>query len=353
MIATHTVIPGLVRVKPGALDRLGAYAERNAFRQVSVLFSEGLNECLRDRVGSALGTRGIDVKFTPVDSASFELATRLFEELPAPTDAIIGLGGGKALDVSKYIAFLAGRPYLAVPTSLSNDGICSPQASLTIGDRRRSLPAAMPTGVIIDTAVCLGAPDILWHSGVGDLVAKFTAVVDWKLAFHAVGTPVDDFAALLSDASVFQFLGRPAHDLDGLRLLGTALLLNGISMGICGSSRPASGSEHLISHALDELSARPRLHGLQVGVATYLMSLIQGQNSEHIARLFDATGFWDSIASDPFDQSEWIAAARIAPSIKTDFYTVLSSRDCRPEIERAINTDPHLCRCFASKNDLS
>ena len=97
------------------------------------------------------------------------------------------------------------------------------------------------------------------------------------MAFHATGTPVDDFAALLSDASVFQFLARPKRDLEGMTLLGTALLLNGISMSICGSSRPASGSEHLISHALDSVSKRPRLHGLQVGVATYLMSLLSEQ----------------------------------------------------------------------------
>jgi glycerol-1-phosphate dehydrogenase [NAD(P)+] len=347
MIPNQTAIPGLVRVKPAALDRLGIYAERHGFRRVAVFFSDGLDEGLRGRLAAALDTRGIAVRqISPVASASFEVATRLFEGLPAPLDAVIGFGGGKALDISKYVAFLAGIPYFAVPTSLSNDGICSPQASLTMGGRRRSLPAAIPAGVIIDTAVCLGAPDILWHAGVGDLVAKFTAVVDWKLAFHAVGTPVDDFAALLSDASVFQFLGRPAHDLDGIRLLGTALILNGISMGICGSSRPASGSEHLISHALDRSSARPRLHGLQVGVATYLVSLIQGQNSEHIARLFDATKFWDSIASDPFEHSEWIAAARLAPSIKADFHTVLSSRDCLPEIEHALATDPHLRSCF-------
>jgi glycerol-1-phosphate dehydrogenase [NAD(P)+] len=175
-------------------------------------------------------------------------------------------------------------------------------------------------------------------------------VTDWKMAFHATGTPVDDFAALLSDASVYQFLARPKRDLEGMTLLGTALLLNGISMSICGSSRPASGSEHLISHALDTVSKRPRLHGLQVGVATYLISLLQdrnsGQNSARIAALFDSTGFWRAIASDPFDPAEWLEAARIAPSIKSDFYTVLSSRDCLPEIESALYTDPNLRQCF-------
>jgi glycerol-1-phosphate dehydrogenase [NAD(P)+] len=117
-------------------------------------------------------------------------------------------------------------------------------------------------------------------------------------------------------------------------------------MALCGSSRPASGSEHLISHALDANSARPRLHGLQVGVATYLVSCLQGQNTEQIGRLFDATGFWRAIAADPFLRSEWIEAARIAPTVKQGFYTVLSARDCLPEIERLLSTDPRLQACF-------
>jgi glycerol-1-phosphate dehydrogenase [NAD(P)+] len=123
-------------------------------------------------------------------------------------------------------------------------------------------------------------------------------------------------------------------------------MLNGISMEICGSSRPASGSEHLISHALDTYSSRPRLHGLQVGVATYIVSLLQGANTERIAALFEETGFWDAIAQDPFSRSEWLDAVRVAPSIKEGFYTVLSSRDVLPEVERILFEDHHLKRCF-------
>ena len=347
LIPKQTAIPSLVRVKPGALDRMGVYARRFEFLRVILYFSLNLDDRLMRRLTSALRSQGIDIlASTPVESISFDTVTDLFRRSPRNADAIIGFGGGKALDVAKYIAFLLRLPYLSVPTSLSNDGFCSPQSSLTFDGQRRPLPSAMPFGVILDTAVCLNAPEILWYSGVGDLVSKFTAVTDWKLAFHATGTPVDDFAALLSDASVYQFLARPKRDIGGMTLLGTALLLNGISMSICGSSRPASGSEHLISHALDGLSKRPRLHGLQVGVATYLVSLLQGQNSSRIAGLFDATGFWRIISNDPFDRAEWIEAAGTAPSMKTDFYTVLSSRDCLPEIEKALHSDPNLQQCF-------
>jgi glycerol-1-phosphate dehydrogenase [NAD(P)+] len=347
LIPRQTAIPALVRVKPGALDRIGIYAGRHEFTRVVLFFSQGLDDRLLARLAGSLRSKNVRVlQRTQIESISFEEVTELFRQAPRNADAIIGFGGGKALDVAKYVAFLSRLPYLSVPASLSNDGFCSPQSSLTIAERRYPLPSAMPFGVILDTAVCLDAPEILWHSGVGDLVSKFTAVTDWKLAFHAQGTPVDDFAALLSDASVYQFIARPKRDLEGMRLLGTALLLNGISMSICGSSRPASGSEHLISHALDSLSKRPRLHGLQVGVATYLISLLQNQNSGRIAALFDATGFWQAIASDPFDRAEWLEAARIAPTMKSDFYTVLSSRDCLPEIETALHSDPNLRQCF-------
>ena len=347
LIRRQTAIPELVRVKPGALDRMGIYAERQQFKRVVLFFSQGLDERLLARLSGSLQSQNIQIlQRTEVESISFERVTELFHQAPRNADAIIGFGGGKALDVAKYIAFLYRLPYLSVPTSLSNDGFCSPQSSLIVGARRSPLPSAMPFGVILDTAVCLDAPETLWHSGVGDLASKFTAVTDWKLAFHAQGTPVDDFAALLSDASVYQFLASPRRDLEGMRLLGTALLLNGISMSICGSSRPASGSEHLISHALDSLSKRPRLHGLQVGVAAYLISLLQNQNSGRIAALFDATRFWRAIASDPFDRAEWLEAARIAPTMKSDFYTVLSSRDCLPEIETALDSDPNLRQCF-------
>ena len=347
MNVKQTPIPTLVRVKPGALDRIGIYARRNDFGRVVLLYSQDLKGHLLERAEAALKSEGIEIaQSLPIGTASFEKASELFQKLTPHVKAVIGLGGGKALDVAKYIAFLAGLPYLAIPTSLSNDGICSPQSSLTFANRRRSLVSAMPFGVVLDTEVCLHAPEILWLSGVGDVVAKFTAVTDWKLAFHAKGEAVDDFAALLSEASVGQFISRPERDLEGMRLLGTTLILNGIAMSICGSSRPASGSEHLISHALDSMSARPRLHGLQVGVATYLISILQGAHTEEIADLFDKTGFWKAIAADPFSMKEWVEAIKIAPSIKPSFYTILSSSEILTQAEEILRTDKLLKSCF-------
>jgi glycerol-1-phosphate dehydrogenase [NAD(P)+] len=281
-----------------------------------------------------------------VTEASVEAAVQLLGELPRGTQAIVGLGGGKALDVGKYLASLAGLKYFAIPTSLSNDGFCSPQASLTLRAHRKSFQTGLPYAVVVDTEICLGAPTPLWCSGVGDLVAKLTAVRDWKLAFHARETPVNDLAALMSDASVYQFMASPTRDPEGVRLLATALMLNGVAMEVAGSSRPASGSEHLISHALDRLTTRPGLHGLQVGVATYIVSRLQNNQSNRISQLFYQTGFWHVVRQNPFVKREWLEAVRQAPYIKDDFYTILSDHDQTPEIERMIEEDSNLCSCF-------
>ncbi len=342
---TQIRVPSLVRIKPGALQRLGIYLKREDFTDVLVLASP-LPTPVSSVAREAMIGEGVRPQWLEVDGNRFEDVVAVFEKLPKKVSAVVGIGGGKALDSAKYLAFLARLPFLAVPTSLSNDGFCSPQASLTLSGRRKSLPAALPMGVIIDVAVVMGAPKMLWLSGVGDLTSKLTAVVDWKLAFHNAGETVNDLAALLSDATVYQFLGAPGYDAAGTALLGTALMLNGIAMEICGSSRPASGSEHLISHALDTSSARPRLHGLQVGVATYVASRLQGRQSETIADLFEKTGFWDAVRNDPFSRKEWLEAVRLAPTIKENYFTVLSLRDCLPEVRQILEEDRNLAGCF-------
>lgn len=343
----HAAIPTLVRIKPGALSRVGIYCRRHGFPTTALWFSDGLDPRIIATAERSLASEQIEITSRRA-VASIEQTD--IESAAVGEGLLIGLGGGKALDAAKLAAHWRGRPYLAVPTSLSNDGFASPQASVTVQGRRRSVPASMPFGVVIDTAVCLGAPPVLWLSGIGDLSAKLTAVTDWKLAFHAVGTPVDDFAALLADASFYQLLARPERDLDGIRLLASALLINGIAMSICGSSRPASGSEHLISHAFDLIATRPRLHGLQVALATAICCRLQNHAPTVLDELFEKTGLWNALRDDPFPLSEWLEACRLAPTLKENFYTVLSSRNCLPEIEEMISTDPAFQDLFSKES---
>lgn len=165
--ASQVGIPSFVRIKPQALGRLGIYAQREAYRKPVFLVSAGLPETLSQPVLEGFEAKGIKIhRWIEVDGADFDGATNLLAESPSDCDALLGLGGGKCLDVAKYVATLAGWPYYAVPTSLSNDGFCPPQSSLTLRGRRRSLPAQLPFGVVVDMEACLQAPDLLWWSGV-------------------------------------------------------------------------------------------------------------------------------------------------------------------------------------------
>src|SRR4051794_16066916 len=121
LAATQIGVPSLVRIKPGALARTGIYLSRAQRRRVVVLTSEGMPAPLSAALEASLKEHAVElVSRRTVDSASFEEATALLPTLPAQCDAIVGFGGGRALDTAKYLAFLARQPYLAVPTSLSN-----------------------------------------------------------------------------------------------------------------------------------------------------------------------------------------------------------------------------------------
>ena len=142
---TQIAIPSLVRVKEGALDRLGLYLARAGRTKPAVMISNGLATPLQERVKASLKCNTVAPgAWFEIAGNDLESAAQLFIELPKATNAVVGVGGGKALDMAKYVAFLGRLPYYAVPTSLSNDGFCSPQSSLAVRGQRRSFPAALP-----------------------------------------------------------------------------------------------------------------------------------------------------------------------------------------------------------------
>ena len=279
-----------------------------------------------------------------VADASFESAP-LFTRLPRTVKAVVGLGGGKALDVAKYVAFLARLPYYATPTSLSNDGFSSPQSSLTIAGRRRSLAAALPYAVVLDLDVC-ARPAL-------------------PLAFRRRRSGLQADGDLRLEARVPP-LRRAGRRLRGPALRRHRLPVPGPALVRPGRCPAARHGAHAQRHRHGDLRvvapgqrqrtpdlARPGRDleaaapaRLQVGVATYLISRVQRNQGERIARLFDEVGFWTEIDSDPFVLSEWKEAIELAPSIKDDFYTVLSHEGAKAEAKWILEHDPRLAGCL-------
>ena len=178
------------------------------------------------------------------------------------------------------------------------------------------------------------------------MVSKITALYDWKQAAERKLDRYNDFASLLSYNSLTLLFNKHSTDINEpsfQRSLVNSLLTSGIAMEIAGSSRPASGSEHLISHGLDARSRRPRMLGVQVGVATDLCALLQNNPSTaNVRDILSITGFFNYVKQDPLSKEDFINALQMAPGIKANYYTVLSEPDSFARALQFIDRDPIL-----------
>ena len=337
-------IPYLLKIGPGKFDKIGKYLADKEMSNIVLFWGEGLSSSLGKRLYTGLKKNKVKIAFEEnVSRIDIETVTQTAFELPSNVDAIISIGGGKALDFGKYCGYLLKIPYISVPTSPSNDGFCSPTSSLTVGGKRKSIKSSIPFGVVIDLDIIKTCPPSHLFSGIGDMISKTTALWDWKKAADKGLARYNDFASIIAYDSLDILFLR--HSLDILsakfqRSLVTSLLMSGISAEMAGTSRPASGSEHLISHALDEISITPRQHGIQVGVSTYLCALLQGNpNTDDIRDVLEHTGFFDFVRKDPLDKEEYLEALALAPSIKNNYYTILSEGNSLSKAKKLINKD--------------
>jgi glycerol-1-phosphate dehydrogenase [NAD(P)+] len=336
---TTVEIPTLLRVKPNTLYKLGKYLRRNGFHRIALYYGEGMADLLGQTVDISLDSSEIHVARTEtVTGNDIENVVTSAFSLPRSADAIVAVGGGMAIDYAKYAGFLVRKPVIAVPTALSNDGFASPGASLKVAGRRVSCQAALPFGVVLDTAVIAKSPARFSFSGVGDLLSKYSAVHDWKLAYWETGEQVNDFAVLIALQSVDNFVHHPNKsigDLEFIKLMAGALVMSGISMEVSGSSRPASGSEHLISHAYEKVASKPSMHGLQVGIACIgTMWLQEHPKLEAVLGVLAETGFLGFVKQHPLERDAFLQAIRLAPTIKPGYYTVLSDSE---NVERLVD----------------
>jgi len=317
-------LPQRILIGENVLRLLGRFLEIPKSAKIVVASGLNVQQKVREVVGFSLEGR---VSWVNVELSDME---NVHSVMRASRDArcIIGLGGGKSVDVGKLAASKRNLPFFSVPTSASHDGIASPFASIRGTDKHYSIKAKPPVGILADVGMIADAPPQLFAAGCGDLVAKLTAVKDWQLGHEATGEYYGEYAANLALMSGQLIINNSkkmsAGDRSSVRDLVEALISAGVAAGIAGSSRPCSGAEHLFSHALDAICPGAGLHGEKCGIGTIMIAKLQGLDWRAIRSALKDVNAPTTAAAISISAEQVTDALVRASTIRPERYTILS-----------------------------
>lgn len=289
----------------------------------------------------SLQNAGFEVDAFKISEASEKSVREIQNQLDGAS-LVLGVGGGKVIDVAKIASTKSNLHFISIPTAASHDGIASPRASIKDKNGTVSLEAQSPIGVIADTEIISKAPFKLLAAGCGDIVSNYTAILDWKLANRLLNENYSESASALSLMTAKLIIESADAIKEGLeksaKLVAKSLISSGIAISIAGTSRPASGSEHKFSHALDEVAPKPALHGEQCGVGTIMMMHLHGGDWEFIRDTLKKMKAPTTAYELGIDPEHIIDALTTAHKIREDRYTILGDRGLTREAAESLAT---------------
>lgn len=320
-------LPREVWMGPGVLKKVSGTCRRLSLGKRGYLVAdENTFEIAGREIENSLLEEDIEVDHSLISRADLKTAEKISKD-SEDSDFLLGVGGGTCIDIAKYVSFQGGKPFISVPTAASHDGIASSGASIKGRESPTSVQAQAPLAIIADTLVIRDSPFYLTAAGCGDMIANYTAVLDCELASKENNDSYSEYAAALSRMSA-KLVEKNVDVIkegteEGARKIVKALISSGVAMSIAGSSRPASGAEHLFSHALDQIVPDPALHGEQCGVGAILMTELHGEDWKFIRRSLKIVGC-PTNAEELGVESEYIIEALTkAHQIRPERYTVL------------------------------
>ncbi len=325
LLARMLSAPLVIDVRPGAIGGLGELlADRRIATQGRVAVAVGPGQ--GDSIAAELEID--EAEIFRITDGSHGSAVALGERLRAGAyEAVAGIGGGKTIDVTKFAAHMAGIPMVAVATNLAHDGIASPVSSLEHESGKGSYGVVMPVAVVVDLDRVRCAPDPLASAGIGDVVSNLSAVSDWELAAADTREPVDGLAAAMARSAAHAVVHQPGHARSDefLTVLAEALVLSGLAMAVAGSSRPCSGGDHEIMHAVDQLYPGTGSHGELAGVGALFCAYLRedpGQ-AELISACLARHGLPRTPADLGLSLADFTKAVELAPATRPGRYTIL------------------------------
>jgi len=325
-------LPREVVVGNNTLALIGEICKRLGFSESAfVVMGHKTYDIAGKKVMDLLDGDGMNVTHVVATSCNIEdivLIEQKIDEIKP--QVVLGIGGGTKIDVAKMSSAHKEVPFMSVPTTAAHDGIASPLVSLKGLEKPYSLMAQSPMAIVADTNVIIKSPYRFTASGCADVIAKLTAVRDWKLAHEVKDEYYGEYAASLANMSARLVMKNANQikpdDEEGLRVLLEALISCGVAMSIAGSSRPCSGAEHLFSHALDQVVPKPALHGEQCGVGAILMARLHNIDWRRIKGTLKKVGAPTTAEELGAEPKHVVEALVRANEIRPDRYTILDER---------------------------
>jgi len=329
LLARMLTAPLVVDVRPGAVADLGALlADRRIAMEGRVAVAVGPGQ--GDAVLAELDIKAAEV--FRIEDGSVDAAISLGKQLRADAyEAVAGIGGGKIIDVTKFAAHMAGIPLVAVATNLAHDGIASPVSSLEHESGKGSYGVVPPVAVVVDLDRVRSGPPRMVRAGIGDVINNLSAIADWELAAADRGEPVDGLAVTMARTAAQAVLHQPGTvaDDDFLTVLAESLVLSGIAMTVAGSSRPGSGGDHEILHAIDQLFPGAGTHGELAGVGALFCTYLR--SDERLLAALSGCLARHGLPRTPADlglsHAEFTQAVLRAPATRPGRYTILEHLD--------------------------
>jgi glycerol-1-phosphate dehydrogenase [NAD(P)+] len=292
----HTTPDIKVVIGGSAIDALGTFLEERSWPRTLVVSDANTHDVLGGTVERAIKSRGqvadrltfeLDAGLVADEGAVARLRAQIVKGGP---DVVIVAGSGTLTDITRYATFSEGKPFISLPTAASMDGYASGIAAMQFDGLKASFSTHAPVAIFADLDIVASAPTEMTRWGLGDLLGKATAHFDWWLAHVATGEVFCPAIAAQVRGPLNRCLDEPEHLLRGgaagIEALLEGLIGSGLAMARIGSSRPASGSEHHMSHFWDLLAYQGRQphrpHGLQVGYGTRLAMSLQRRALEHL-----------------------------------------------------------------------
>ncbi len=327
--ARAMIFPRQVLAGHGVIEAIPAVCKEFGLAGTAVIIAgEKTSRVAGDLVSDLLTHSGYDVHtLIAGDATEDNLKVLVKQAKEVSPDFFLAVGGGSKIDLTKMVAKELGKEFISVPTSASHDGIASGRASIKGNKGQLSLDAKVPLGIIADTAVIIKSPYRLLAAGCADVISNSTALMDWEFARRLRSEAFSRSAYALAHHTAQTIIEnadliRPNLE-ESVWIAIRPIIISGISMSVAGSSRPTSGSEHMFSHALDQIAPGKALHGEQCGVGCIMMMYLHGGDWLRIRNALMKIGAPTSARELGVTKEQVIQALVTAHKIRKDRFTIL------------------------------